>query len=103
MRNSHHHPRNFMKCNIFFLIFILSSLEEHANIKPLLDQMEAFKSEGKKVTLILFCSPYFFCPTSEANNVILAYEAAPEAQVAAVEVLNRLLQPEGVLPRDIAE
>jgi len=53
---------------------------------------------GKKLVIALFGTPYSIPLFKNAQAIIMAYEDAPAAQEAVVDVLRGALQPTGILP-----
>lgn len=82
-------------------VVLKTDFENELSKEVLQKQIHKFKTENKKVTVVLFSSPYFLPVFNEADNVFVAYEVEGGAQIAAAEVLNDLIKPKGILPVQI--
>lgn len=89
---------NSIKKNPHIIIAVSTDSFVEGNTQPLIDRIHTLKEAGKTVTVVLFCSPYLVPELIEADNVILAYESAMDAQISAGKVLSGTLLPEGKLP-----
>lgn len=56
------------------------------------------KDQGKEVIIVLFGTPYSINYFNDADQILVAYEDAPAAQQAVIEVLIGNLTAEGILP-----
>lgn len=75
--------------------FIAQNFGIAQNTQALVKQLHEM---GKKVIVILFGTPYSIELFKDADAIIMAYEDAPAAQEAVVDVLRGALQPTGILP-----
>jgi beta-N-acetylhexosaminidase len=60
--------------------------------------IERIKEMQKKLTVVVFGTPYSLQLFNDADTIIVAYEDAPAAQEAAVDLLLGRLQAQGKLP-----
>lgn len=85
------------------VIITLSELHKNAQSKygiadNTLTLIQKLKKAGKKITIIVFGTPYSLKYLDETDIQIVAYEDAQPAQRAVVDVLCGTLQPTGKLP-----
>lgn len=60
--------------------------------------VEQLHKIGKKIIIVLFGTPYSITLFQDADVILAAYEDAPAAQEAVVDVLRGQLEPAGKLP-----
>lgn len=66
--------------------------------KRALQLIKRLKGLGKHITVVAFSSPYAIRFFDNADNLIIAYENEPEAQLAAAEILSGKRKAIGRLP-----
>ena len=64
------------------------------------DVLQLLKEQGKKVTTLLFGSPYCIPQFKEYDTIVMAYENDNEAQKAAAKVICGTIEADGILPID---
>lgn len=84
--------------HVVLAVFSKTGSEGEVSKMRLKNKIRELKTSNKKVTVVLFSSPYLLPVISEADNVIVAYEPERGAQIAAAEVMSCLFKPEGILP-----
>ena len=69
--------------------------------KNCFEVIKRLKTLKKKVTVVIFGSPYSITLFSNVDNIVVAYEEEPEAQQAAAAIVCGTQKPEGRLPIDL--